>query len=78
MREIIRSNDPVLVNFVVHLLTQANCRPMVADENMSIMEGSIGVFPRRVLVPDEWLAIARDVLKDADLGSHIVASAKDT
>ncbi|MEL6297950.1 MAG: DUF2007 domain-containing protein [Pseudomonadota bacterium] len=72
MREIVKSNDPVLVNFVEVLLRDAGCRVVVADQNMSIVEGSIGVFPKRVLVDDEKLSLARSVLRQADLGQWIV------
>lgn len=71
MREIIRSNDPVLMSFAQVLLRDAGMETVVADQNMSIMEGSIGVFPRRLLVlSDEWLKAER-VLVEADLGEWI-------
>ncbi|MEQ1615791.1 MAG: DUF2007 domain-containing protein [Hyphomicrobiaceae bacterium] len=71
MREIIRSNDPVVMSFAQVLLRDAGMETVVADQNMSIMEGSIGVFPRRLLVlSDEWLKAER-VLVEADLGEWI-------
>jgi hypothetical protein len=39
---------------------------------MSVLEGSIGVLPRRVLVPAAEIARARRVLTDAGLG-HALA-----
>ena len=41
---------------------------MIMDENMSVLEGSIGVIPRRVLVEDESRDQAARILADADLG----------
>jgi tRNA1(Val) A37 N6-methylase TrmN6 len=49
MRELIRTNDAVLVSAVVALLESAGIRSMVFDQNMSVLEGSLGVLPRRVL-----------------------------
>lgn len=71
MREIIRSNDPVLMSFAQALLRDAGMETMLADQNMSIMEGSIGVFPRRLLVAsDDWLRAER-VLVESDLGQWV-------
>jgi hypothetical protein len=68
MREIIRSNDPVLMSFAQVLLRDAGLNAVLVDQNMSIMEGSIGVLQGRLLVPaDDWLRAVR-VLDDADLG----------
>ena len=48
MRELIRTNDMVLVSAVVALLDGAGIRHMVLDQNMSVLEGSLGVLPRRI------------------------------
>ncbi|MEM1306047.1 MAG: DUF2007 domain-containing protein [Pseudomonadota bacterium] len=76
MRELVRTSDPVLVNFIESLLRQGGCEAMVADQNISVMEGSIGVFPKRVLVADEDFAEARAILIDADLAHWIVSDAR--
>ncbi|MEO1719563.1 MAG: DUF2007 domain-containing protein [Pseudomonadota bacterium] len=73
VREIVRTNDPVLVNFIESLLRQGGCEVMVADQNMSIMEGSIGAFPRRILVADRDFREAKSILEDADLGQWIIS-----
>jgi len=73
MKEIVRTNDPVLVSFITHLLKQAGCAPVVADENISVMEGSIGAFPRRILVASDRHERAKEVLRDAELGQWIVS-----
>lgn len=67
-----RSNDVVLVNFVEVLLRDAGCHVVIADQNMSIMEGSIGAFPKRVLVPEDDFTQAKRVLRDAELGQWIL------
>lgn len=71
MRDLLRTNDPVLVSFVDALLRDAGIDCHVADANMSVLEGSIGVFPRRILVPDEALVGARQFLTDAGLAAHL-------
>lgn len=71
MREILRSNNPVLLNFIEVLLRDAGCEPLVLDGNMSVMEGSIGILPRRLLVPEEHWVQARRVLEDAGLGQWV-------
>jgi hypothetical protein len=68
MKELLRSNDPVLLSYVSALLEEADIGHMVADTNMSVLEGSIGILPRRVLVESERLAQARNLLTEADLG----------
>ncbi len=45
---------------------------MVADLNMSVLEGSIGALPRRVLVESERLGQARNILTEAGIG-HVIA-----
>jgi hypothetical protein len=73
MREIIRSNDPVLLSFAQVLLRDAGLESVLADVNMSVLEGSIGVLPRRLLVAsDDWLRAER-VLVQADLGNWSTA-----
>ena len=72
MRLIVRATDPVLISFVEALFREAGIALHVADANISIMEGSIGAFPRRVLVRDEDWTRAAQLLEEADLGQWIV------
>ena len=72
MEELLRTNDPVLLSYVSALLEGANVDFMVADLNMSVLEGSIGALPRRVLVDSERLAQAREILTEAGVG-HVIA-----
>jgi hypothetical protein len=71
MREIIRTNDAVLVSAVVALLESAGIRSVVFDQNMSVLEGSLGVLPRRVLVAAAYEPQARQILVDAGLGHEL-------
>ena len=71
MRELIRTNDMVLVSAVVALLEGARIRHMVLDQNMSVLEGSLGVLPRRILVSEEQERAARRILQDAGLAREL-------
>jgi hypothetical protein len=71
VKEIVRTNDAVLVSAVEALLRAAAIPCWVLDQNMSVLEGSLGVLPRRVLVPDEKLEAARAVLREAGLGHEL-------
>jgi hypothetical protein len=71
LRELIRTNDAVLVSAVEALLSGAAIRYQVADQNMSVLEGSIGILPRRVLVAEEDAVAARRLLNDAGLGHEL-------
>ena len=71
MREILRTNDKVLVSAVVALLDGAGIHSLVFDQNMSVLEGSLGVLAARVLVADGVELRARQVLQDAGLGHEL-------
>ncbi|OYX83728.1 MAG: hypothetical protein B7X99_03835 [Rhizobiales bacterium 17-65-6] len=71
MREVIRTNDVVLISVVGALFEAADIGYLVADSHVSALEGSIGILPRRILVVDEDEAQARRLLRDADLG-HVL------
>ena len=68
MRELLRTNDAVLITAVEAILKGAGIDCMVADNYMSVMEGSIGVLPRRVMIVEEDAVKARRVLTEAGLG----------
>jgi hypothetical protein len=71
MKELIRTNDAVVISFVESLLKDAGIGSLVADQNMSVLDGSIGILPRRVLVPDDDLDAARRLLTDAGIANEI-------
>jgi hypothetical protein len=71
VKEIVRTNDSVLVTAIEALLKGASIPHMVADQNMSVLEGSVGILPRRVLVADEYQRAARLLLQDAGLGHEL-------
>lgn len=65
MRELMRTNDAVLISAVEALLDGAGIAHLLVDQNMSVLEGSIGIFPRRILVGEDELAAARRLLVEA-------------
>ncbi len=75
MKELLRSNDPVLLSYVSALLEEEGIVFMIADSNMSVLEGSIGAFPRRVLVESERIGQARSILIEAGIG-HVISEEK--
>ncbi len=71
MMELVRTNDPVVISFIEALMRDAGIAYFVADSNTSVMEGSLGVLPRRVLVREEQIETARRILADAGVGDEI-------
>jgi hypothetical protein len=71
MKELLRTNDAVLISAVEALLKSAGIDCMVADRYMSVMEGSIGILPRRVMIADDDTERARRVLTEAGLGDAL-------
>ena len=71
MRELVRTNDIVLVSAVGALLDGANIHHLVLDQNMSVIEGSLGILPRRILVGDDDAMQARRIIKDAGLAHEL-------
>ena len=64
MKELLRSNDPTIIAFASALLRGEGIDCFEMDVNMSILEGSIGVFPRRLMVRADDLESAEVVMKD--------------
>jgi len=71
MRELVRTNDPVLISAIEALLKGAAIGHMVVDQNISVLEGSIGAFQRRILVGEDEFATARQLLADAGFGNEL-------
>ena len=71
MIELLRPNDPVLISFVEALLRDAGLTFFVADQNMSVIEGSIGILPRRVMISEDEIDAARRLLADAGVGGEM-------
>ena len=72
MRDLVTTNDPVLLSYVQALLKDAGVEFAVFDTNMSAVQGTLGALPQRLAVPEDSLAAARRILDDAGLGQWIV------
>ena len=71
MHELVLTNDAVLITAIEALLKSAQIEHMVVDRNMSVLEGSIGIFPRRILVGEGQLDAARQLLEEAGFAGEI-------
>ena len=74
MRELLLSNDLVLLSYAEALLADSGIEAVIFDQNISLMEGSIGAFPRRLLVAEAAWWRAERVLKDAGLEKFITSN----
>ena len=77
MRPLVFTTDPVLLGFARAVLADSGIDAVVADQYTSAVEGSVGIFPRRLLVlPEAWHR-ARRALEAAGLGAELVPEAGD-
>lgn len=67
MQEVLRSNDPTAIAFATALLSGEDIEVFEMDVHMSVLEGSIGILPRRLMVRDVDAFAARTILRDNDL-----------
>lgn len=65
MRVVVTSNNPVRLSFLTALLADAGIRATLLDAHTSVLEGSAGAIPCRLMVGDDDFARARTVLRDA-------------
>jgi hypothetical protein len=71
MLELLRTNDLVLLSRVEAIFNDEGIGFFIADQHMSVLEGSLGFLPRRVLVRDEDLARARRLLDELGLSKEL-------
>jgi hypothetical protein len=64
MKELFKTNDPTLISFATALLKGEDIDCFTLDVHMSVLEGSIGIMPRRVMVANDDLFLARAILRD--------------
>ena len=72
MKELFRSNEMVFLSWAEALLKSENVVMIVLDGHMSVMEGSVGAIPRRVMVADKDYDRARKALEAAGEGGRLV------
>lgn len=66
MKELLRTNDPVLLSWLMARLEEAAIEAVVFDAHMSVLEGSIGALPRRLMVMEEDFARAQAIVAEAE------------
>ncbi|MFQ5623064.1 MAG: DUF2007 domain-containing protein [Paracoccaceae bacterium] len=64
MKEILRTNDPTVIAFSTALLRAEDIEVFVFDVHTSVLEGSIGILPRRLMVGERDAFLARSILRD--------------
>lgn len=67
MKELFRTNDPTLIPFATAILRGEGIECFDLDVHMSILEGSIGVMPRRLMIADRFYFQASAILRDNDV-----------
>lgn len=67
MKELLRTNDPTVIAFAKALLDGEGIDCFEFDVNMSVLDGSIGILPRRLMVRDQDHFIASAVLRDNEI-----------
>jgi hypothetical protein len=77
MAELLRTTDIVLLSYVNSLLSDAGIPSMVADVHVSVVEGSIGAFPRRVMIAVEDWNESVAILTEAGLAAHLAEPANE-
>ncbi|HEU0163053.1 MAG TPA: DUF2007 domain-containing protein [Rhizomicrobium sp.] len=65
MRAVLKSTDPVVISYAVNVLSQEGIESVVFDTHASIMDGSMGFLPRRLMVADDDFPRAQTLLREA-------------
>lgn len=68
MKQLLRTNDIASIAFAQALLQGEGIDCFEIDVNMSVLEGSIGILPRRLMVRDEDYDAALRVITDNGMG----------
>ena len=67
MVELLRTNDAVMLSYLDALLRGDGIESIILDTHTSVLEGSVGALPRRVMVSDDDGARARRLLDDVGI-----------
>ena len=67
MKELLRSTDMTVIAFASALLRGEDIDCFEMDVNMSVLEGSIGILPRRLMVRSQDLQQAERVMLDNEI-----------
>ncbi|WP_284163942.1 DUF2007 domain-containing protein [Frigidibacter sp. SD6-1] len=67
MKELLRTTDPTRIAFATALLDGEGIAAFEWDVHMSVLEGGLGILPRRLMVADRDYFMARALLRDNDI-----------
>lgn len=67
MKELLRTTDPTIIAFATALLSGEDIDCFQMDVNMSVLEGGIGIFPRRLMVRTDDHDAAMRVMRDNEI-----------
>jgi len=72
MKELVKTNNPVLLSWIQSLLRQEGIESFIFDSHMSVLEGSANAIPCRLMVIDDDYNTARETMTEAGEGQHLV------
>jgi hypothetical protein len=67
MKELLRTTDPTMIAFATVLLEGEGIAAFPLDVHMSILDGSLGILPRRLMVADRDHFRAKAIMRDNDV-----------
>ena len=67
MKEVLRTTDALLITRAADLLEAEGIAAFPLDQHMSVLEGSLGILPQRLMVADRDHFLATAILRDHDL-----------
>jgi hypothetical protein len=67
MKELLRTTDPTVIAFATVLLEGEGIAAFPLDVHMSILDGSLGILPQRLMVADQDHFVAAAILRDNDI-----------
>lgn len=70
MKELLRTVDPVALSWVSAVLADAGIDCEIFDTHASVLDGSMVIIPRRLMVDDADFAAASAVLEDLRKAGH--------
>ncbi|MGB1154654.1 MAG: DUF2007 domain-containing protein [Paracoccaceae bacterium] len=67
MKELLRTNDITVIAYARAVLADAGIESFELDVNTSVLEGSLGILPRRLMVVDVDFHDAIELMQDHEI-----------
>ena len=67
MEELLRTNDITVIAYANAILAGSGIDVFELDVNVSVLEGSIGILPRRLMVRSDDLIKAQQLMRDHEV-----------